>query len=213
VSTSPRCHVLYALLIGSLVSAPGHAAPIALPGGQGAPAGDSNLKSDTAPGAANARPDPAAWREPLKSGNTVTRAAAPRTSAARQGLESPVLHNARSATLQRNFSPLRGATGNIAKPAIPAVRANLLRRSDPVHPDARAFGAASPGTAGRQSSPSFGAASRPVASRPVASLKALASNGVIGGPHAAGPGMVGGPATGKRVFNASIDGTALRRRF
>jgi hypothetical protein len=52
------------------------------------------------------------------------------------------------------------------------------------------------------------------ASRSVAGLKPLAAgNGVIGGPRAAGRGMIGGAVNGKSVLKASIDGTALRRRF
>jgi hypothetical protein len=107
---------------------------------------------------------------------------------------------------------------NVAKPALSATRVNLLRRSDVDHPagrfdpvtgGARRFAAMSAGTTGRQWSPSFAAAGRSVAGP-----KALvAGNGVIGGPRAAGRGMIGGAANGKNVFKASIDGTALRRRF
>jgi hypothetical protein len=217
VSPSPRCHVLYALLICGLVSATGRAADIAPSGGQGAQESDGNQKRVVAPGAANARRDPATWGEPLKGGDPVPRAAGPQAGAARGGLQSAVLHDARLPAPHRTFSSLRTATGNIAKSAIPAARVNLLRRFDAGHPasrldpvtaGARGFGSASSGATGRQSSPSSVAASRPVAS-----LRALASNGVVGGPRAADRGMVGGPATGKSMFKGGIDGTALRRRF
>jgi hypothetical protein len=218
VSSSPRCHVLYALLICTLVSSPGHAAASAQAGEQGGQAGDSNQKRDAAPGAANARHDPATRGEPLKGGDSVTRATGLRASTTRASSESPVLREARFATPHRSFGSLRSASGNVAKPVIPAARADLLRRSDVVHPAsrldpaaavAREFGTTSSGATGRQSSINSSAAVRPLAS-----LKPLtAGNGVIGGPHAAGRGMIGGAANGKNVLKASIDGTALRRRF
>jgi hypothetical protein len=43
--------------------------------------------------------------------------------------------------------------------------------------------------------------------------KALAGHGVIGGAQAPGHGMLGGPVNSRTVPNASIDGSALRRRF
>jgi hypothetical protein len=206
----PGRHVLYALLICSVASAPGHTAVLTQVGGQGAQASDSNLKRDAAPDAANTRREPAMWRgEPLKGGDTAARAAA---------LRSRVLRDARSATLHRNFSPLRDAGRTIAKPAISAARTILPRRSDADHPvsrfdpvtaGARGFVATSAGASARRWSPSLAAASGSVASP-----KALAAgNGVIGGPRAAGRGMIGGAANGKNVFKASIDGTAPRRRF
>jgi hypothetical protein len=217
MSPLPHCHVLYALLIASLVSSLGHAAAIAQPGGQGAQASDSSQKRDPAPGAANARRDPATWGEPLKGAETANRAAGPRAAAAPEGLGSSAQHDARFGTPHR-FSPQRAVIGNIAKPAIPAAGANPLRRSnaehlisrfDPVTAGGRGFGSTNAGATGHQSSPSFAAASRSNAS-----LKPLAAgNGVIGGPHASGRGMIGGPGNGNNVLKASIDGTALRRRF
>jgi hypothetical protein len=189
VSAAPRSHLLYALLIGGLVSAPGYAAAIAQAAGQGVQASDSTLKRDAAPGAANARRDPAAWGGPLKVGDTAGVPAGPRGLAARDGLHQPLPHSMRFATPHREFGSLRGATGNVAKPAIAAARPNLSRRSDAEHPLSRFD---------------------PVA----VGLKPLAAgNGVIGGPRAAGRGTIGGAVNGKSVLKASIDGTALRRRF
>jgi hypothetical protein len=36
---------------------------------------------------------------------------------------------------------------------------------------------------------------------------------VVGGPHTPGLGMIGGPANSRTVIKASIDGSALRRRY
>src|ERR1700684_2947451 len=85
MSAAPRWHVVYALLICSLVSASGFAAAIRQPGGQGAQASDSNQKRDAAPGAANARRElPPAWGGPLKGGDTASVAAAPMASRTRE---------------------------------------------------------------------------------------------------------------------------------
>src|SRR5579863_851651 len=111
----PGCHALYALLIGSLVSATGYAEAIAQPGGQGVQASDSIQKRDVAP---------------------------------REVRQSPVLHDERVIAPQRDFSPLRGATGNVAKLAITAARPNLPRRLD-VEPGPRGFGATRSGAMGR----------------------------------------------------------------
>jgi hypothetical protein len=159
MSAVPRCHVVYALLICSLVSASGFAAMIEQPGGERALAGASNQKHDVTPGAASAR---------------------------------------------RNLTParggaLRGATGNVAKPAITAARPDLSQRSD-VAARPRGLAAASSGLS--------------AARRSVAGIKPLAAgNGAIGGPRTAARGMLGGAVNGNRVLKASIDGNALRRRF
>jgi hypothetical protein len=218
MSAAPRSHMLYALLIGGLVSATGYAAAIAPPGGQGLQASDSNQKRDAAPGAANARRDAATWGGPLKGGDTASVPAGPRAPAARDRQQSGVVQDRRFAAPHRDFSPLRGATGNVAKPAIAAARHNLSRRSDVEHPLSRfdpaasvtrGYGATSSGATGRPSSTVLSAASRSVAG-----LKPLAAgNGVIGGPRAPGRGMIGGAVNGKSVLKASIDGTALRRRY
>jgi hypothetical protein len=122
--------------------------------------------------------------------------------------QSGVVQDGRFVTSHRDSTPPRGAPGNILKPAI-AARPGLSLRSDPVAAGARGFGAASAGVTGRPSSTVLSAASRSVAG-----LKPLAAgNGVIGGPRAAGRGMIGGAVNGKSVLKASIDGTALRRRF
>jgi hypothetical protein len=199
VSAAPTRHVLYTLLICGLINASGYAAAIAPTGGQGTQASDRDQKRATALDTATAKPDAASPGEPIKGGDTVTRAAGSHTSATRYGLQSPVVHGA-GLIPHRGLAPLPGATGNVPKPAIPTARANPVRRSDPALQRARAFGATGP-------------AALVAARRPVVSLKALAGNGVIGGPHAAGRGTLGGPAIGNSVVKASIDGTALRRRF
>jgi len=208
MSAAPRCHVLYALLIGGLVSATGYAAAIAQPSGQGVQASDSNQKRDAALGAANARRNPAAWGGPLQTGDTASAPAGPRAPAARDRQQSPVMHDGAFVAPHRDFGPLRGATGNVAKPAITAVRPNLPRRLD-VEPGARGFGATRSGAAGRPSSTVLSAASRSVVG-----IKPLAAgNGAIGGPRIAARGVIGGAVNGKSVIKSSIDGNALRRRF
>src|SRR5579863_753361 len=150
MSPSPYRHVLCAVLIGSLVSAPGYAAAVAQAGGQDQQASDSNQKRDAAPGAASSRRNPATSGEQLKGGDTVTRDAGLRAT--------------RFATPHRNFGPLRGATGNIATPAIPGARANLPRRSKADQlASARWFGDKSSALTGRPPSAGMSAASRSVA--------------------------------------------------
>jgi hypothetical protein len=157
MGAAPRRHVLYALLIGALVSATGYAAASAQPGGQGVQPSDSNQKRD--------------------------------------GRQSPVVRDGRFVAPHGGFIPLRGATGNVAKPAI-AARPDLSRQLDAEHPRS--------GATGRPPSTVLSAAG----------LKPLAAgNGAIGGPRAAARGTIGGAVNGKSVLKASIDGTALRRRF
>jgi hypothetical protein len=103
--------------------------------------------------------------------------------------------------------PLPGAHGYIWKPAGgAATHGYLIRRPD-------ADRSASRSNLATQATRGIGATTASLAaSRPVAGLKAVAGNGVIGGPLAPGRGMIGGPANGRTVIKASIDGTALRRR-
>jgi hypothetical protein len=177
MSAVPRCHVVYALLICSLVSPSGFAAAIEQPGGEGAPVSASV--------AAGGRP-----------------------SAALDVRQSPTVHDGRFVAPHRDFGPLRGATGNIAKPAIAAVRPDLSRRSD-VAAGARGLGAASSGASGRPFSTVLS-----TARRSVAGIKPLAAgNGAVGGPRTSARGMLGGAVNGNSVLKASIDGNALRRRF
>jgi hypothetical protein len=79
-----------------------------------------------------------------------------------------------------------GARGYISKPAVAVVT--------------RAYGTFSAATARR------------ALNRPVSNFKAVAGNGIIGGPHAPGGGTIGGPASGRTVIKAAIDGSALHRR-
>jgi len=51
------------------------------------------------------------------------------------------------------------------------------------------------------------------AARVAPSAKAMARGSIIGGPRAAGPGRVGGPATGRVANNTAIDGTRVHRKF
>ncbi len=51
------------------------------------------------------------------------------------------------------------------------------------------------------------------AARVAPSVKAMARGSIIGGPRAAGPGRVGGPATGRVANNTAINGTQVHRKF
>ena len=82
--------------------------------------------------------------------------------------------------------PRVGARGYISKPAVGVAT--------------RAYGTFSAATARR------------ALNRPVSNFKAVAGNGIIGGPHAPGGGTIGGPASGRTVIKAGIDGSALHRR-
>jgi hypothetical protein len=66
---------------------------------------------------------------------------------------------------------------------------------------------------GSRSSTSNSALAGPIAPRAPAHLKAMPGNSVLGGPHTAGLGMIGGPANGRSISKASLDGSALRRRY
>jgi hypothetical protein len=49
--------------------------------------------------------------------------------------------------------------------------------------------------------------------RTLPNLKVAPRGSTIGGPHVAGPGRVGGPATGRTANPAAIDGTQVHRKF
>jgi hypothetical protein len=66
---------------------------------------------------------------------------------------------------------------------------------------------------GARRSTSNSALAGSVGPRAPAHLKALPGNSAVGGPHTPGLGMIGGPANGRNVSKASLDGSALRRRY
>jgi hypothetical protein len=86
--------------------------------------------------------------------------------------------------------------------------AQLVRRALPAVPGPRAMSAAtlSP-NASRPASGIYGTSSR---SSP--SLKPSGGNGVVGGPHVAGGGMIGGAGNSRRVIKGGIDGAAFHHR-
>ena len=210
-------HVLYALIACSLA---GPAYP-ADPGASGAENGqlsDAIQRREPAGVAENAKRDAARRDGSIKSTETTTRGSNARNSSARNGQQAAALHGA-GPIPHRSAGPLLGTHANVSKPAVAtATRGYLVRRPDADHPASRSdpvTGAArgisattASAAAGRQSSEVLRALSRPPAS-----LKALAGNGVIGGPRAPGRGMVGGPANSRAVIKASIDGTALHPRL
>jgi hypothetical protein len=51
-----------------------------------------------------------------------------------------------------------------------------------------------------------------IVARAATSVKAFPRDS-IGGPRAAGPGGLGGPATGRTARNTGVDGTPLHRKF
>jgi hypothetical protein len=83
-------------------------------------------------------------------------------------------------------SPRVGPRGYISKPAVGVAT--------------RAYGTFNAATARR------------ALNRPVSNFKAVAGNGIIGGPHVAGGGTIGGPASGRTAIKGGIDGSAPRRR-
>ncbi len=92
-----------------------------------------------------------------------------------------------------------------------------LGRPDAIHPGSRS-NLAKGDMRGTGAATASASASRPFSgglpNRPAASVKAVAGNGVIGGPHAPGRSTVGGPAISRRTMAGSgLDGTAMRRRF
>jgi hypothetical protein len=133
---------------------------------------------------------------------------------------------AQPATTQHNQRPLplhsqRPLPGtHILRPKPPVVaaaRSYLLRKPQPAQLVRRAPSAVS-GSRGMSAATLSPNPSRPASgvygtsSRSSTSLKPLGGNGVIGGPHAPGGGMIGGPGNSRSVVKASIDGAAFHHR-
>ena len=106
-------------------------------------------------------------------------------------------------------SPRRGsvtpphAAGSLA-------RSNAKRLRSP-HP-AEAQGRITQ-TANGRVEPNAAAASRKLSARPPPTVKAMVRGSMIGGPRAAGPQRLGGPATGRTANNATISGTQLHHKL
>jgi hypothetical protein len=177
---------LYALTLSLLATASGYAAAVTEIGGETGAGKDTARKSHAA----------------LAGASATRQRAAP--------------HGAALAP-KREVSALLGARSVLSKPAVAVARGYLLARpaadnratlSDSGPAAARPVGAMSASAlAGRASSGILLAARRSAAA-----FKPQGANGVIGGPRAAGPGSLGGPANSKTVINASINGSAPRRR-
>jgi hypothetical protein len=104
-------------------------------------------------------------------------------------------------------SALRSAEahGSIAPAAV--------RRAGP-HAAAAGANASTRGRGFPQAGP-WPAPSPPVATRATRALPSvkMVRGSAVGGPHAAGPGRLGGPATGRTAKIAVNDGTQMHRRF
>jgi len=139
--------------------------------------------------------------------------------ASRKG--QPAAAPARSAAhLPRHgASALAGTQARAAKPSVGAVFGRRSGNPDQSHSVAHS-GAAGPAPV-LNAGPASVAASHAIAgssfapSHPTPVLKAAAAAAFIGGPRAPGGATVGGPANTRSVtiLKASIDATALRRRF
>ena len=209
--------LLYALIVCSTASASVNAAGIRPSGAETGQPADSLQRRESALAAGNAKRDAAGRDLPVKSRDQTTRSAETRYSAARNVTPSAVLHGS-GFIPPRNASALLGAHAKLSKPIVAAARGYRLRRPDANHPVSRSdpntavvhgiSAATALDVAGRQSS-----AILPATRRSPASLKAQAGNGVIGGPRAPGRGMLGGPANSSTMMRATINGTALHRRF
>jgi hypothetical protein len=145
--------------------------------------------------------------EPATSGERGTQAG---ESVARQVPAEPApLHGQRPVpgTHVLRPKPPVGATARsylLGKPQ----PARLVRRAPSAVPGSPRMSAATPSTnASRPASGVYG-----TSSRSSASLKPSGGNGVVGGPHAPGGGMIGGPGNSRRVIKASIDGAAFHHR-
>jgi hypothetical protein len=131
-----------------------------------------------------------------------------------------------------NESAAQGASSKAGHPVVHAVTAphavgslarNTADRLRPLHP-AKARGGVAPAS---MLGPDRAAATGTMAARaqglrgatraglpaPPVSKNAAIRGPIIGGPHAAGPGQVGGPPVGRTVRNTAIDGAHMRRKF
>lgn len=201
---APKRRVPWALLACGLVSASTHAAP------DGAFGGDSELSNQPIQ-----KPEPAGVAENARRATTGRNVAIGRSEATARDANSrnsafpggPQTAKLQGAGIKPRDHAIRltGAHANAPSPAVAV-------HQHPVKP----LGAAAARGAGATAAPFY--ASRrvsgavPVANGRTSTLKALAGNGVIGGPHDSTRGTLGGAASATHVINRSIDGAALRHR-
>jgi hypothetical protein len=199
--------VLRALTVCVLLArASAYAAGTTASVGESAPANDTVEQSERALATGTARRDESGPHGPIRSGDTAIHGSKSWNSVARNGSQPATLH-ADGLVPTRSVATLPGARTRLLKPAVAATHAYSLRRLG-AEPRPRPTGATNlSAPAGRQPSSVVSAASRSTAI-----LRPMAITGVIGGPRAAGPGSVGGPANSRTMINASINGSALRRR-
>jgi hypothetical protein len=186
---------LWVLLLNASV----YAAGIGTYAGETGAVNDTVRRSSRPTAAASAKRSEFGQHGPIRSGDTASHDSRGWNSAARNGRQPTTLHAA-----------------GVLKSAVAAARGYLLRKPGAeIRPGSIGQEAAHAGGATNVSAPAGRQPSMllSAASRPTAMLRATAVAGAIGGPRAAGPGSLGGPANGKAVINASIDGSALHRRF
>jgi hypothetical protein len=208
-------HFLCALIVCCLIGTSAYAAQTGASGGGTGLASDSVPRHEPAPGAETFKRDAGPQEGPIKGSETTTRGSNVQNSAAWSGRQTTALHGAGSIP-HRTANPPLSAHAFVSKPAaahgylLPRLDADRpTGRSDPTIEAAHRMGiTTAPAAAGQRFS-----APLPTVTWPAASLKSAAGNGVLGGPHAASRGMIGGPANSKIATKASIDGTALHRRF
>jgi hypothetical protein len=198
-----------------LANASAYAAAIRASGGGSAVANDTVERSQSALAVGSPRHEEVGQDDPIRSGDTASHGSKNVNSLARAAPHPAALHTA-GLVPRRSVDSVSGERTGLSKALDAAAHGYLLRgpaadhRHGSTGPEApRAVGATnlSAAAASRQTSTLLSAASRPPAI-----LRPMAVTGVIGGPRAAGPGGVGGPANSRTVINASINGAALRHR-
>jgi hypothetical protein len=191
------------LLVGCLITQRAHSAEPVTSSQPGPPAASETTPKQTPAGAALSSEKPQS-----------THATGVAANAAPPEMVHPGVH----APAVRDKRPFSGTPGYSARPAgVPTARTYALhtpgetgvaRRPGAAAATARGMGATTlAANANRPSSGVFGATGRSIAS-----LKSSAGNGVVGGPHVARAGMIGGPANGRSVSKAGIDGSAFHHR-
>jgi hypothetical protein len=206
-ATLIRC-VLYAVLAGGI------AFDLAIAADAG------SIGSSGAPTVSEAAAESGTTADASSNGN-VKRLGAPSKGGAANRSGQPATAPARSAAhLPRHGAgALVGTQASAAKPTVGAIFGRRSGKPDQSHSVAHS-GAAGPAPV-LNAGPASVAASHAIAgssfapSHPTPVLKAAAAAAFIGGPRAPGGATVGGPANTRSVtiLKASIDATALRRRF
>jgi hypothetical protein len=206
VRATANRHILCALLTCGLASTWTYAAVERTSGGDGEQLNDLVHSHAPEADAEKAKRD-ATRRDLLDKHNEATdRDSNVRNSAVRSGQHSAMLQRA-GIKPRDNANRLLGAHANVSNRTV-TVHQQPANRLDAAKAAARGASVATP---------PFDASRRVSGAIPVAiprppTLKALAGNGVIGGPRESSRGTLGGPAGSTRVINRSVDGTALRRR-